>query len=69
MQRSLDGGGTEFVGRAYRLSSLDPATCHPHGETIGIVVAPRRLLILGNRLATELTTPNNQGAVEKPLAL
>lgn len=65
MHGIFGSNGTEFVGRAMADATLDPTTGHPHGESKRVVVAAGALGVFGRRLATKLTTPDNECLVEQ----
>ena len=55
----------DLVGGAIADTGLDARAGEPVGEALGIVV-PAMIFPLGNRLATKLSAPDNQGVLEKP---
>ena len=65
MERFFDGGGSEFVGGPYAHAPLDPTAGHPHGKAIGVVVPSGPFGVLGCRLATEFSAPDDQRLVEQ----
>ena len=58
----LDGSESEYVGGSKTETRFDPATRHPDGEPVVVVVAS--LLALGSRCASKFATPQNQGFIE-----
>src|SRR5436305_1540368 len=69
--RVLGGGVTDVVGGAVDCAPLDAAARHPDAETTRSMVTASVLHIasgrkLGDGQAPEFTSPQNQGAVEKP---
>ena len=58
---TVDGGfEAEFVGLAVVSASLDAGAGHPVGESFRVVVAST-VFTLEHRLASEFTTPDDQG--------
>ena len=60
----LNGGSAKFICLPDAGSTLDPATSHPHGETIGVVVATCALGIFCGGLSAEFTAPDHKRFVE-----
>src|SRR5262249_49071268 len=58
-----------LVRRADADPPLDPASCQPHREAVGVVVAAGPDRVLGGRLPAELTAPDDQRRAEQPAPL
>ena len=56
----------ELIGGTVRHPSSDSGTGQPHGEAVGIVISPRRVLAFAEWHATELTAPDDQRFVQQP---
>ena len=63
----FDGMEAEVVGLADDDALFHAAAGHPHGESIGVMVAA--VAFLGHGRAAELTAPDDQGLVEQAPAL
>ena len=65
----LDGTVTKFVGGTMSVSAFNPATCHPDGESMMIVIATGWVAAtnrnLDGRGATKLTAANDQCLVQQ----
>ena len=64
-----DGSAAQFVGLADGHAAFDPAAGHPHGESIGVVIAAGALGVFRGRLASELAAPHDQRFVEQAALL
>lgn len=69
MEAVLHRGTSEFVGLPDADAPFDPASGHPHGESVGIVIPARSLGILGGRLTSEFSAPDDQCFVKQTPAL
>ena len=56
----------ELVGGPVDASRLDPAAGHPHGVSVGVVVAA---VVLGEGRASELSSPHHQRILQQPAGL
>ena len=65
----LDRCGTQFVGGSDAGSSSDSPACHPHRESVCVVIASRALGVLGGGLATEFTPPDHERFIEQSSSL
>ena len=60
---------SEFIGGSDGGATLDTSTCHPHRETVGVVVAPGAFGVLCCRLTTKFTAPDHQRLIQHPAIL
>ena len=61
----LNCGGAEFVGFADAKAAFDAAAGHPHGESVGIMIAPGAFGVFGSGLASEFAAPDDEGFVKE----
>ena len=61
----LDCGGAEFVGFTDAQASFDAAAGHPHGEAVGVMIAPGAFGVFGSGLATEFAAPDDEGSIKQ----
>ena len=62
------GEVSEFISFAVGDSALDPATSHPHGEPVRIVITTTSFRVFGRRLTSKLTAPNNERVIQHSMA-
>src|SRR3954469_22332309 len=62
-------GRAEFICVSDRCAAFDSATCHPHCESVSIVIAAGARGVLGRGLAAKLTAPYHQRALEQATLL
>ena len=55
---------SEFIRGSNFSATFHPATGHPHGESVAVVISATSFGILGGRLPTEFTAPDDQRVVE-----
>ena len=64
VDRVLDGTVSKIIGRSVRESWTHAATGHPHGERLGMVVAP--VAVFDHRCSAELGAPQHQCVIQQP---
>ena len=64
VQRMLDRVGSDVISLTMAHPALHPAAGHPHGESVGVVVAAGALLVFRRGLPTKFTAPHDQGLLE-----
>ena len=60
LERIFDRTRTEFVGRTVTDAPLDSTASHPHGKSVGVVIATGTLGVLGGRLTSEFAAPDDK---------
>ena len=61
----LDCGGAKFVGFTDAQAAFDTTASHPHGEAVGVMIAPSAFGVFGSRLASEFAAPDDEGFIEE----
>jgi len=64
MQTIPYSGGTQLIRFSVRNASFDSTPCHPHREPEGVVIPTSSLGVFRSRLASELSTPDDQGFIQ-----
>ena len=59
-----NGGAAQFVGFTHRDTRFNPATRHPHGEAVGIVVSASSFGVFCSGLTAKFPTPNHECAIQ-----
>ena len=69
LERAFDCGSTELIGLADADASFDAAAGHPHGEAVGVVIAPRALGVFRGGLAAKFATPDDECFIKQATLL
>src|SRR5437867_2137409 len=69
---SIDGIEPKVIGAAVHDARLDPATGHPNGVAVWMMIAPDLIgtgLALHHRGAAKFSAPKHEGGLEQPALL